>query len=104
MSKITKTLLVISLITFAAGLAFVTGIIDLGSVSALYVSLPAGAIFFGLFLISKLLEKETALHDEEMQRYRARWLTITTSAPHAKFLSRTRRSQSRQTDERQAPC
>ena len=32
-----------------------------------YVALPLGAIFLGLFLISRLLEKETALYDAEQR-------------------------------------
>ena len=39
--------------------------------TGLYVALPTEAIFFGLFLISKLLEKETALDDREQRAARA---------------------------------
>ena len=35
--------------------------------SALCVLLPLGAVFFGLFLISKMLETETAAFDREQQ-------------------------------------
>ena len=51
----TKILLGISLAAFAVG--FTDILWGLGR--------PIGAVFFGLFLISKLLEKETALFDEE---------------------------------------
>ena len=67
MSKLTKTLLVLSCIGLVSGLIFVTGLVNVGNLSFLYVALPSGAIFFGLFLISKLLEKEVALHDAEIQ-------------------------------------
>jgi hypothetical protein len=30
-----------------------------------YTVLPLGAVFFGLFLIAKVLEKETQVYDEE---------------------------------------
>jgi len=51
----TKILLGISLAAFVIGFADILW--GLGR--------PIGAVFFGLFLISKLLEKETALFDEE---------------------------------------
>jgi len=65
MTKMTKTLLVLSAVNLVAGLIFATNLIDVHEASALYVALPAGAIFFGLFLISRLLEKEVAVYDEE---------------------------------------
>ena len=65
MSKTTKTLLVLAVIGLMSGFAFVTGVVNVGEAVAWYITLPMGAIFFGLFLISKLLEKEVALHDEE---------------------------------------
>jgi hypothetical protein len=57
MTKTTKILLVISLTAFALGF---TGVLwALGR--------PVGAICFGLFMISKVLEKETALYDQEQR-------------------------------------
>jgi hypothetical protein len=55
MTKTTKILLAISLSAFALG--FTDILWGLGR--------PVGAIFFGLFMIFKLLEKEMALYDEE---------------------------------------
>jgi hypothetical protein len=58
MTKTTKILLAVSLISGAIGF---TGILwGFGK--------PVGAIFFGLFLISKVLEKETGLYDDERRR------------------------------------
>jgi hypothetical protein len=55
MTKNTKVLLAISLTAFV-----------FGSTGILWgFGMPVGAIFFGLFMISKLLEKEAALFDEE---------------------------------------
>src|ERR1041385_1123298 len=65
MSKTTKTLLVLSAIGLVSGMIFVTGMVKVGDSVAWYITLPMGAIFLGLFLISKLLEKEVALHDQE---------------------------------------
>ena len=56
MTTLTKTLLGISVAGFAAG--FATDMMwGFGK--------PVGAIFLGLFLISKMLEKEIALFDAE---------------------------------------
>ena len=71
MSKATKTLLVLSVTCLALGLIFVTGLVNVQDAVALYVALPAGAIFFGLFLISKLLDSETAAYDAEQSGSRA---------------------------------
>lgn len=65
MSKMTKGLLAAGVTGLVTGLAFVTGLVDAHDVVAFYVLLPAGAIFFGLFLIALVLEKETALFDQE---------------------------------------
>ena len=55
MTKTTKILLTVSLISFAISLT--------GAVWGLF--LPAGAVTFGLFMISNMLGKEAALFDEE---------------------------------------
>jgi hypothetical protein len=55
MTKTTKILLAISLIGFA-----------IGCTDLLWgMGRPVGAIFLGFFLISKLLEKEVALFDQQ---------------------------------------
>src|ERR1051326_242307 len=67
MSKTPRILLVLSLSFLAVGLVFVTGLINVGDAAALYVTLPAGAILFGLFLISLSLQAETAFFDAEQR-------------------------------------
>ena len=67
MCKTTKILLTLAVAGLVSGLAFVTGLVKVEGAAWLYVALPAGAICFGLFLISKLLEKESALFDEEQR-------------------------------------
>jgi hypothetical protein len=57
MTRKSKILLAVSISAFALGC---TGIFW-------GVGTPLGAVFFGLFLISKVLEKETALFDAEQQ-------------------------------------
>ena len=67
MTRTTKSLLIISVVCLLAGMAFVTGLINVEKASGLYVALPFGAIFFGLFLLSKMLEKESAHYDAEQR-------------------------------------
>jgi hypothetical protein len=57
MTNPTKILLAISLTAFAFG--FTNILWGLGA--------PLGAVFFGLFLISRMLQKETSLFDEEQR-------------------------------------
>jgi hypothetical protein len=66
MGKMTKTLLGLSLVGILAGLVFTAGLVNAVN-SALYTVLPLGAVFFGLFLISMVLEKESALYDQEQR-------------------------------------
>jgi hypothetical protein len=68
MTKTSKSLLIISIICLIAGLAFVTGLINVRNAVVFYVTLPTGAVLFGLFLISQMLEKEVALYDEAQQK------------------------------------
>jgi hypothetical protein len=67
MSKTTKVLLVLSLSCLTAGLLFVTGTLNVGEATWPFVTFPAGAILFGLFLISLSLQGATALFDQEQR-------------------------------------
>jgi hypothetical protein len=58
MTTLTKSLLAISVLSFAGS---VTG-------AAWGIFLPFGAVFFGLFLISKVLENEVELFNEEQRQ------------------------------------
>jgi hypothetical protein len=63
MTILSKTLLTVLVAAFVAG-----SIIDFGGFNlnpAWTVALPFGAVFFGLFLISFMLEKEVAKFDED---------------------------------------
>lgn len=57
--KLKNVFLTISLVSFAIGF------ISTGESIFWYLGLPVGAIFFGLFMIFMILEKETALLDEQ---------------------------------------
>ncbi len=65
MSKLTKSLLALAVILLLVGLVISAGLVNVGGDTAWFVALPAGAIFLGLFLISYLLEKETAHFDAD---------------------------------------
>jgi hypothetical protein len=69
MGKLTKFLLALALAGLGSGFVFVSGLVKVDQVPALYVTLPAGAIFFGLFLISLMLEKESARFDQEHSQH-----------------------------------
>jgi len=63
MTTLSKTLLAVTITGLAAG-----SIIDFGGFNlnpAWAAALPFGAVFYGLFLISFMLEKEVARFDEE---------------------------------------
>ena len=62
-------MLVLMVVNFVAAGLFLTGLINVSSVSSLYVTFPLGAIFYGLFLIVHLLEKEVAAFDAEHYRH-----------------------------------
>ncbi len=67
MGKTTKTLLGLTIASVIAGLVIASGLVNVGSAVSLYVLPGVGATFLGLFLIAKLLEKETARYDQEQQ-------------------------------------
>lgn len=71
MAKTTKALLTISIASLVVGLAFVTGIVNVQNTVALYVVLPLGAVFFGLFLVFRIFENEALLYDQEQQAHPA---------------------------------
>jgi hypothetical protein len=63
MTTLSKILLAVSVTGFAAG-----GFVDFGGFSVmpqLTVALPLGAVFFGLFMIAFMMQKEMAKFDEE---------------------------------------
>lgn len=64
----TKSLLAASILCFASGLAFAAGVVHVNKYVELYVMLPLGAVFFGLYLVSNMLKKELAEYDREQHR------------------------------------
>jgi hypothetical protein len=78
MTTLPKTLLAVSVTGIATGSIINFGGLNLNS--SWRVALPLGAVCFGLFLISFMLEKEIAGFDEEEAR-KWQWPQRNTSAP-----------------------
>ena len=71
MKRTTKALLIACVVSLVAGLLVSADFIKMpNAVTGVYVLLPAGAVLFGLFLISKALEKEMTRYDEEQKANR----------------------------------
>ena len=58
MTKLAKTLLVLSIVCTVVGGVINLDWVKLGEITGFYAVLPLGAVFFGLFLIVLVLEKE----------------------------------------------
>jgi Na+-driven multidrug efflux pump len=71
MSKTTKGLLVVTIVCLVVGGALNTGLVNAHNIDGLYAILPLGAVFAGLFLIVRVLEKESASYDVEQQSHAA---------------------------------
>jgi hypothetical protein len=63
--NLAKTLLVLSIVCMVVGGVLNIGWMDLGSWDALYTIFPLGAVFFGLFLIVKVLENERSENEPD---------------------------------------
>ena len=69
MSRLTKILLALTIINFVPGVLFVSGVVGVGKFPGLYATFPVGATLYGLFLISRMLEKEVAAFDAEQRKH-----------------------------------
>ncbi len=69
MSRLTKILLALTIINFVPGVLFVSGMVGVGRFPGLYATFPVGATLYGLFLISRMLEKEVAAFDAEQRAH-----------------------------------
>lgn len=65
MTKTAKVLLVLAIVCLVVGGVINIGWINPGKLDALYVLLPVGAVFLGLFLIVLVLGKERMVHEED---------------------------------------
>lgn len=71
MKKLTKILLALCIAGVALGILFAAGVLQAGDAVGWYMLLPGGAICFGAFMISQMLEKEFALFDAEQEAHPA---------------------------------
>ncbi len=65
MTKTAKVLLGTAIVCLVVGGVINIGWINPGKVDALYVLLPLGAVFLGLFLIVLVLARESMVHEED---------------------------------------
>ena len=65
MTAKTKVSLITCVVCLIVGLAFFAGVVSVHSAKALYVVLPIGATFFGVFMVFRVFEKETEQYDQE---------------------------------------
>lgn len=70
MRKQSKILLTAAAVFIAAGLIISNSLVRDPKFAPLYAVLPLGAILFGLFLTSRLLDHESARYDEETAKAR----------------------------------
>jgi len=78
MSRLTKTLLLATVANFIPAVLFLTGFVNVSNAPGLYVSFPLAAIFFGLTLLSRMMQKEVAAFDAEQ---RAHQVSATATRP-----------------------
>ncbi len=67
MTKVTKILLVLAIVCLAGGVVVNSGLVDVDQFPMVYVLLPVGAVFLGMFLISRVLQSESAQYEKEHQ-------------------------------------
>ena len=66
-----KAFLGLAVATLILGFALNAGWLGFLPWAALYAILPVGAVLFGLFLIAKMLEKESRAYDLEQNQHAA---------------------------------
>ncbi|HUA38969.1 MAG TPA: hypothetical protein VMA35_11310 [Candidatus Sulfopaludibacter sp.] len=59
----------LTIINFVPGVLFVSGLVGVGKFPGLYATFPVGATLYGLFLISRMLEKEVEAFDAEQRAH-----------------------------------
>ena len=65
MSRLTKIMLALLIINSIASVLFLTGIVNINGFPGLYVVFPLAAVFYGMFLICWMLQKNVAAFDTE---------------------------------------
>ncbi len=70
MSRLTKTMFGLMVVNAIISVLILAGIIDTSNIPALDVVFPLAAIFYGMFLICRMLQKDVAEFDAEERKHR----------------------------------
>jgi hypothetical protein len=65
MGRLTKSMLALVIMNAVASVLFLSGLVDVSGFPGLYVVFPLAATFYGLFLISRVFQKDMARFDAE---------------------------------------
>jgi len=65
MSRLTKFMLALLVINSVASALFLTGTVNISAAPGLYVVFPLAAIFYGMVLICRMLEKDATEFDAD---------------------------------------
>ncbi|HWI57035.1 MAG TPA: hypothetical protein VNZ22_07400 [Bacillota bacterium] len=68
MERKPKLLLVSAILCVGAGLVIASGLVNVQRFPAFYVVLPVGVILAGMFLVTRLFEKESKVAVDDQQR------------------------------------
>jgi hypothetical protein len=85
MSRLTKTMLALLIINSVASGLFLTGVVDISGVPEFDMVYPLAALFYGLFLISLMMQKEVARFDKEQHAHHNEAAQIKRSESEASF-------------------
>ena len=85
MFRNSKLLLIIAISLSVVGLSIELGMFKTKGMPVMHVLLPVGAIFIGLYLVSRFLAKEDELHAEDQKK------TVPASVPVGKVSRQNRR-------------
>jgi ABC-type nickel/cobalt efflux system permease component RcnA len=69
MSRLTKMMLAALIINIVASALFLSGVVNISAVPGFYVAFPLVAICYGMFLISRMLQKDVAQFDAEQREH-----------------------------------
>jgi hypothetical protein len=67
MSRLTKIMFGLMMVNGVASALFLTGVVDVSSVPGFYVVFPLTTVFYGMFLICRMLQKDVAAFDAEQR-------------------------------------
>jgi hypothetical protein len=69
MSRPTKIMLGLTIINLIASALFLPGIVNISGFPGLYIVFPLAAVFYGMFLICRMIQKDVAEFDAEQRAH-----------------------------------